>query len=215
MFNQIARYYDFLNHVLSFGIDRIWRKKLVDAIVIKEEMKVLDVATGTGDLLIEIKKRIPNCEAIGVDLAEEMLSIARKKSSLLFKRDDACNLSFSENRFDLLTISFGIRNVEDPEKALREFFRILKPGGQLLILEFSIPSNLFIKGIYLFYFRYILPSVGRLVSKNKKAYRYLNQTVEAFKQGESFSKLIQKSGFTEVVYSSLTFGVVTLYKGKK
>jgi len=215
MFNQIYKSYDFLNRLLSFGIDPYWRKRLVKKIHIKKNMHVLDVATGTGDLLIAIKRALPDCQATGVDMAEKMLSIAKKKSSFIhFYQDDACCLSVKDQSIDLLTISFGIRNVKDPLLALKEFKRVLKPKSQVLILEFSIPTNKMIKGIYLLYFRYVLPFVGGLFSKNMAAYTYLNQSVEHFPQGQQFLNLMHDAGFIDLSYTSMTFGVVTLYIGK-
>lgn len=215
MFNQIYKSYDFLNRLLSFGIDQYWRKKLVQKIHVRKNMHILDVATGTGDLLIAIQKAIPDCQAIGVDMSENMLSIAKKKApSIHFYQDNACCLSVQDQSIDLLTISFGIRNVKDPLLALKEFKRVLKPKSQVFILEFSIPRNKIIKRIYLLYFRYVLPFIGGFFSKNIAAYTYLNQSVENFPQGHQFLSLMNDAGFVDLSCTSITLGVVTLYIGK-
>ena len=222
LFNRIAHRYDLINRVLSLGMDIYWRRTLCRQIHQSEGMVFLDVATGTGDLLFSILKRVPQIKkAVGVDLSEEMLKRASAKkhrlakSPIQFKIDDACRLSDKAQSYDLLTIAFGIRNVPDVAQALKNFLRVLKPGGQVLLLEFSMPQNLFIKMFYLFYLRHILPRIGGLFSGDVDAYQYLNETIETFPYGEKFNILLRQAGFTKVHHRSLTMGVVTLYEGIK
>jgi len=224
IFNAIAPSYDFSNRTLSMGIDIYWRKQLIKRLVkTSEDMKLLDVATGTADLALAFCQK-HSCikAAIGVDLANNMLEIGRQKikhnhleSIIDLQTGDATNLDFADATFDVVSISFGIRNVENLEKALSEMSRVLKPGGQLLILEFSLPSNIVLRTLYLMYFRHILPTLGRLFSKHPQAYAYLNKTVESFPYGQKFADIIKLQGFAELNFRPLTFGIATVYEGKK
>jgi demethylmenaquinone methyltransferase / 2-methoxy-6-polyprenyl-1,4-benzoquinol methylase len=228
IFNQIASTYDFLNHLLSFGIDKKWRKKLLLSLPRhKNKLLVLDLATGTGDLAFEISKVASVAQVSATDLSEGMLEEARKKKSKMietskdyvrkvgFAIEDGCNLSFKNESFDATTVSFGIRNFPSTSQGLSEIYRVLKPGGRALILEFSLPKNFFFRHLYFLYFRYVLPFVGNLVSKHKDAYKYLNRTVEDYPYGASFEKLMLEAGFKNTSYQALTMGICTLYIGEK
>jgi demethylmenaquinone methyltransferase/2-methoxy-6-polyprenyl-1,4-benzoquinol methylase len=223
MFDRISARYDLLNHLLSFGQDIRWRKKMLRFIPEKDAPEVLDIATGTGDQAISIVRARPGIRHVtGIDLAKMMLEKGREKINklglsdrIVLKEGDACALKFSDGSFDLATISFGIRNVEDLDRALGEIFRVLRPGGKLLVLEFSLPSNSVIRSFYLFYFRYILPLLGGIISGDRSAYRYLNRTVETFPFGSDFCNFLERAGFVEVTARPLTFGVATIYQGRR
>lgn len=226
MFNQIAFRYDFLNKLLSFGIDKYWRKKLISKLPNGKPIDLVDIATGTCDVLIATQKNksIEIKEMVAIDPSAKMIGIGQKKiieknlysktSFYIAKAEKLSKLKLRK-KFDAVTISFGIRNMEDPLKALEEIYKILKPGGKLLILEFSIPSNFLFKQIYLFYFRYILPVIGGIVSKNFKAYRYLNETVEEFPYGEKLLKLLEQSKYLMTKATPLSFGIVNIYTAFK
>lgn len=220
MFDRIAPTYDLANRLISFGFDIRWRKKF--SALIPPCSRLLDVATGTGDLLINICQEHPQISGVGVDLAKNMLDFAQEKvkksqlaSRISLQQADASSLPFADESFDVVSIAFGIRNVKPMEVALKEFKRVLKPQGQAMILEFSLPQNFLVKWGYLQYFRHILPVIGGLISKDKEAYQYLNKTVEAFPTVDSFSNKLIESGFTEVVPISLSLGVATIYCARK
>jgi len=223
MFNRIAGRYDLLNHLLSFGRDIHWRKKVADILMDGDNLSVLDLATGTGDQLIYLLQNTNKIkQAIGTDLALEMLDIGRKKirksgleTIIKLEEGDAENIVYNDETFDLTTIAFGIRNVTNVSRTLSEMYRVLKIGGRSIILEFSLPENSLMRRFYLFYFRYILPLAGRLISGDSYAYRYLNQTVETFPYGQDFCELIGAAGFKNVGSVSLTFGIATMYYGDK
>jgi len=223
MFDGIAARYDLLNRVLSFGRDRAWRRALARQVRIRSGLRVLDAATGTGDVLAAVAGEHREIGlGVGWDMAGAMLGIARRKFARLGfddrlapARGDAQRVAFPDETFDAVTIAFGIRNVQDVGMALREFHRVLKPGGQLLTLEFSIPDNRPIRRMYLFYFRHILPFVGGIVSSDRAAYRYLNRSVESFPYGEAFCARIRAAGFVGVRRRPLTWGIATLYLGEK
>lgn len=223
MFDQISPTYDLANRVMTFNLDQIWRRKMVKMLPEKDGLFVLDCATGTADQLIcmmENSKRIER--AIGIDLAAEMVAIGEKKvkdkpyaEKLSFQIASALELPFEDNTFDCVTISFGIRNVTDVKKALAEFYRVLKPGGRLLILEGTVPKMKWLQMIHLFYLRNFLPRIGALISKNNYAYRYLNETIETFPAGEAFCSLMREVGFKEPQANLQTGGVATIYSGNK
>jgi len=223
MFDRIAPTYSLVNHILSFGRDFSWRRKLADALIKDRRLKVLDLATGSGDLLIEMLGRNPKItEAIGLDIARNMLAICRRKVARHGLSDratvlqgDAAATAFHDNSFDVVTIAFGIRNTPDVSRTLSEIRRLLKPGGTALALEFSLPSNRIIRALYLVYLRYLVPLIGRAVSRDKNAYRYLNKTIEGFYQAEDFCGLMDEAGFSEVTAKPLTFGIVSLYQAHK
>ena len=211
MFSEISDKYDFLNHFLSFGQDIYWRKKVANIIKnIPNNDKVIDVACGTGDLSIEINKKI-NKKIIGIDFCYEMLKIAKKKTKeLTFVNGDATNLPLKDNSFDILTIAFGIRNIPERKKALKEFYRVLKKKGNLIILEFSIPDNF----LFRFYFEKVLPFLGGIFSK-KEAYKYLPDSVKKFPSVSNFIKEINEIGFSRIEIFSLSLGTVKIYKCEK
>lgn len=221
MFDRIASRYDLLNRILSGRRDIAWRRSIAAFIKEMGDVFVLDVATGTGDVLLTIIDKCKNVtHGIGLDPAVKMLEIARKKTKdkglsdkIEYICGDALKLPFDDNFFDVVTIAFGIRNVTDVDLALREMLRVLKTGGQVIILEFSLPSNPFLRWCYLKYFRYILPILGSIISGDKKAYKYLNTTVETFPYGREFCGIMEKAGFVKVKAKPLTFGIATLYSG--
>lgn len=227
MFDEIASTYDVLNRLLSLGIDQRWRRKAVSHLPPAQDfpkIKLLDIATGTGDFLISLAKNDRVSSAVGADMSKKMLALCEQKiersrlrneKKIDVKVEDMTDLSFKENTFEAVTISFGIRNVENTLKALKETRRVLKKKGRLIILELSIPHHFLAKALYLLYFRYVLPFIGGLVSQNFKAYRYLNQTVENFPQGENFCSLLKEAGFDKIHYETITLGIVTLYTAEK
>ena len=223
MFDRIARRYDLLNHLLSLGQDIRWRKRVTGFLVNKYDQYILDLATGTGDQLLYMfscSDRIDR--ALGTDLALKMLDRGREKvkkrkleDRIVLEEGDAENIQYPDNIFDAVTISFGIRNLMSVERSLSEMYRVLKPAGRVLILEFSIPQNVMMRSIYLFYFRYLLPFIGSVISGDRYAYRYLNETVEGFPYGDAFCQLLRKSGFLNVSMYPQTFGIATIYCGDK
>jgi demethylmenaquinone methyltransferase/2-methoxy-6-polyprenyl-1,4-benzoquinol methylase len=218
MFNNIARRYDFLNHFLSLGIDKIWRKKAVRYLKdIKPNPTILDVASGTGDFAIATLKLSPQ-KVVGIDISEEMLNVGiqkiRKKKLdhiIELKKGDSENLEFEEQSFDGLTVAFGVRNFENLSKGLAEMHRVLKPGGKAVILEFSKPRVFPVKQIYHFYFRFVLPFIGKIVSKDSAAYTYLPESVNRFPEREDFIHELKKVGFKECIFKPLSFGIATIY----
>ncbi len=222
MFNNIAHRYDFLNHFLSLGIDTIWRKKAIACLKQENPKLLLDIATGTGDLAITANKILNPDKIIGIDISEGMLSFGREKLVKLNLQDkiqlmsgDSENTPFTENHFDAATVAFGVRNFENLDKGLAEINRVLKTGGSLVVLEFSKPKAFPIKQIYNFYFNQILPGIGKLVSKDARAYSYLPESVHAFPDGVDFINHLQKAGFKQTYYKTLMFGIASIYYGKK
>ena len=223
MFNEISQHYDLLNRLLSFGIDKHWRRSLAKYLRLEQKMNVLDLATGTGDVLLALAKEWPELnEGIGLDMAENMLALAKTKiekaglaKKLTVKKGDANDIIFSENTFENVTIAFGIRNVADPLVVLKEMHRVLIPQGKAFVLEFSLPQNKLLRRLHLFYLRRIVPSIGGLISGKKEAYRYLNQTIEAFPYGEDFLDLMRQAGFKRAGSHPLLWGVATIYVGDK
>ena len=219
MFNRISRWYDFLNHLLSFGQDIIWRRRAVSRLLEEKGEVFLDVATGTGDVAFEILRQRPSALVCGLDPASDMLKVAKKKASkkgrkVLLVSGEGENLPFPEESFDGITIAFGIRNVEDRAKALSEFFRVLKPGGVLVILEFSKPRGLF-GVVYDFYFNVLLPLIGWIVSGDREAYSYLPASVARFPEPCEFAKEIIRAGFRAVLFEPYTMGICYCYKAFK
>lgn len=221
MFDNIAHRYDFLNHLLSLGIDKNWRKKAIRSLKSSNPKRLLDIATGTGDLAFEAIKQMPHLELIGLDLSEGMLSKARVKAKnkaldkMQFVKGDSENLGFDNDSFDAITVAFGVRNFENLEAGLAEMHRVLRPGGRVAILEFSKPKMFPVKQIFNFYFKYILPQTGRLISKDSRAYEYLPESVQAFPEGVDFVRILEKTGFKKCKNQPLTFGICSLYTAEK
>ena len=222
MFDNIAPKYDFLNRFLSVGIDIIWRKKLISKLRQSKPAFILDVATGTADVAIEMAKTINPVKIIGLDLSNLMLNEGRKKVNELklnhvieLVQGDSENLIFPDNHFDAVTVAFGVRNFENLEKGLREIQRVLKPGATINVLEFSKPQHFPVKNIYSLYFSYILPVVGKLVSKDSSAYTYLPESVRNFPQGKEFLLILEKIGYKNCQCTSLTFGISSIYTAQK
>lgn len=221
MFNSIARRYDFLNHFLSLGIDRCWRRRAIKQLRDLDRPRLLDVATGTADMAI-MAQRMLGCKVVGTDLSAGMLAVGKQKIEELGKSDeislaeaDSEQLPFADGEFDALTVAFGVRNYENLDRGLQQMSRVLRSGGRMVILEFSHPQYFPFKQIYLFYFRYVLPFVGGLFSKDRKAYEYLPESVLAFPCGKEFEKHMIAAGVTPTKRISLTFGVATIYVGEK
>jgi len=221
MFDNISHRYDFLNHFLSMGIDRAWRKKAINLLRPSNPRQLLDVATGTGDFALQALSLNPD-KITGVDISEGMLQVGRKKmqerrvaDKIVLELADSENLPFPENKFDAVTVAFGVRNFEHLERGLEEIFRVLKPGGLAVILEFSRPRKFPFKQAYNFYFKFILPKIGRIVSSDKTAYTYLPESVEAFPDGEDFLRILRDIGYKQTQCRSLTFGISSIYTGTK
>ncbi len=221
MFNNIAHRYDFLNHLLSAGIDRGWRRKARKLLAKRNPKQILDIATGTGDFAIELTKLNPK-GIVGVDIAASMLDKGREKIAdkhlsgvISFEVGDSEKLRFANGSFDAITVAFGVRNFENLRKGLKEMNRVLNHGGMVVVLEFSKPRNVIFKGIYLFYFKRILPLLGRVLSKDPRAYTYLPESVEAFPDGQDFIDILQSQGFRECRQYLLTLGIASIYTGVK
>ncbi len=222
MFDAIAPRYDLLNHVLSAGLDRRWRDRAVDALALADGALVMDLCTGTGDLAIATVRRAPGASVVGIDFAGEMLRLGRAKvraaaldGRIRLVRGDAARIPIRDGSCAAATIAFGIRNVAEPERALAEIARVLKPGGRLAILEFGQPRIPGIRTLYSWYFRYLLPLVGRLVSKHQSAYSYLPASVGTFPPPDEFSRIIAATGFSQVRAVPLTFGIVYLFVAER
>ena len=221
MFDNIANNYDFLNHFLSMGIDILWRKKAVRLLKPFAPKLILDVATGTGDFALESLSLNPD-KIIGVDISRDMVAVGLEKvkkrklqNKIELKYGDSENLEFETNTFDALTVAFGVRNYENLEQGLSEMLRVIKPGGYVAIIEFSQPKKFPIKQIYNFYFKNILPGIGRIVSKDARAYTYLPESVGAFPHGNEFLKVLTKVGYNEVQAIPLTLGIASIYLASK
>lgn len=221
MFNNISHNYDFLNHFLSLGIDRLWRKRAITLLRPLKPSFILDVATGTGDFAIQAMALNP-AKITGVDISEGMLEVGRTKiqkrglsPKIELIAGDSENLGFEENKFDAVIVGFGVRNFENLEKGLGEMLRVLKPGGMLVVLEFSRPRTFPFRQVYNFYFKTILPKLGKLISKDKSAYTYLPESVEAFPDGKDFENILTKVGFKNTTCEPLTFGVSSIYTAQK
>ena len=221
MFDDISPKYDFLNHFLSFGIDRTWRRRLVKILGGKKPVSVLDVATGTGDLAIAIAALKPQ-KIVGIDISEKMLAIGRAKmiekgldQIISLQRADAEKIPFSDNTFAAITVAFGVRNYENLELGLSEMRRVLRPGGVMLILEFSHPESFPMKQLYAIYSRYVIPLMGRLISGNSMAYTYLPESVAAFPSGKNFLEILHKLGLKNTRQVRLSGGIAAIYHAEK
>ena len=221
MFNSIAPKYDFLNHTLSMGIDILWRKKAVKILKKSKPNKVLDIACGTGDFTIANLDSGAN-KIVGLDISEGMVNVGIQKikrkglsEKITLQVGDSEKINFKNEEFDGITVGFGVRNFENLEKGLSEMYRVLAPNGKVIILEFSKPKKFPVKQFYFFYFKYILPKIGRLISKDKTAYTYLPDSVKAFPDGEKFTSILEKAGFKETNIVSCSFGIASIYVGTK
>ena len=221
MFDNISKRYDFLNHFLSMGIDKIWRKKAVKILKKYNPKIILDIATGTGDFAISAMKTNPT-KIVGLDLSEGMLEIGRKKMKkkgldgiIEMIQGDSENLPFGDNHFDGYTVGFGVRNFENLEKGLSEMLRVLKPGAPGIILEFSKPKKFPIKQTFKFYSKFIIPIVGKTISKDAEAYSYLPESVAAFPEGQDFIDIMQKVGYKNITSRLVSGGIATIYVGEK
>lgn len=221
MFDNISHRYDFLNHFLSLGIDKGWRKKAVGFLRPLKPRQILDVATGTGDFAFQSLELNPE-KITGIDISEGMLDVGRRKVRerkldhvVELMSGDSENIPFDANTFDAVTVAFGVRNFQHLEQGLKEMLRVLKPGGMAVILEFSRPRKFPFKQVYSFYFKFILPKIGRVVSSDKAAYTYLPESVEAFPDGEEFLHILQQVGFKNTQCRVLTFGISSIYIGIK
>ena len=222
MFDNIAPAYDQLNHTLSWGIDKSWRKKAIDWLKPFNPQRMMDVATGTGDFAIQACRVLNPTELIGTDISEGMMNVGRQKvkeagleSRISFAKEDCTALSFPNNRFDAITVAFGVRNFEDLDKGLREMHRVLDTDGKLVILELSEPEWFPMKQLYALYSKVVIPTLGKLLSKDRSAYTYLPQSIKAFPQGEVMREIILKAGFSEARFKRLTLGICTLYTATK
>lgn len=221
MFDVISPKYDLLNHLLSLNIDKLWRKRAINRLKTFLPKNIIDIATGTADFAIEASK-IAGSKITGVDISEGMLNIGRKKISkkgldktINLVKADSESLPFKHETFDAATVGFGVRNFENLELGLSEILRILKPGGVFIILEFSKPVKKPFKQLYNFYFKRVLPLIGKRISKDERAYMYLPESVSEFPDGESFIKILKKVGFKNNVYFQQTFGIATIYQSQK
>lgn len=220
MFDNIAPKYDLLNHLLSMKIDVLWRNTLVKWMNKDQPKAVLDVATGTGDLAIAVQKGT-NAQVTGLDLSQQMLNVGIEKvkklnldSKISMMKGDAENLPFEDNKFDAVSVAFGVRNFENLTKGLSELRRVVKQGSSVYILEFSKVEG-FMAPLYMFYFKNILPFIGKMVSKDNRAYTYLPDSVNAFPYGEKMKKILLDTGFSKVEYKKLSLGIATIYKATK
>ena len=222
MFDNIAPAYDQLNHTLSWGIDRSWRRKAISLLKPYRPQHLLDVATGTGDFALQAYHTLQPTELTGTDISEGMMNVAREKAkqaglagAITFAKEDCTCLSFPDNRFDAITVAFGIRNFEDLDAGLKEMHRVLMPGGHLVILELSEPETFPMKQLYGIYSKAVIPTLGKLLSKDRNAYVYLPQSIKAFPQGEIMKDILEKAGFGQVSFKRLTLGICTLYFATK
>ena len=222
MFNNIAPAYDKLNHTLSMGIDRNWRKKAINMLRPFRPRRIMDVATGTGDFAILACRELQPDTLTGTDISEGMMEVGREKAKqahlsdkISFVREDCTCLSFADGSFDAVTVAFGVRNFEDLDKGISEMCRVLSPGGHLVILELSTPDRFPMKQLFTVYSRIVIPLLGKCISKDNSAYTYLPESIHAFPQGEVMQEVIRKAGFSEVSFKRLTFGICTLYMARK
>lgn len=224
MFDSIAPAYDFMNRMMTFGIDKLWRAKAVRLIKKNAPERVLDVATGTGDLALLLCRELRPKSLTGIDLSENMIEIARRKASQLrrtdgvditFRTADCLDLPFDDCAYDCVTVAYGVRNFEHLLQGYNEMHRVLSPDGMLCVIELSTPTSPFIKPLYRFYTKFVIPLVGRLVSHDVRAYSYLPESIAAVPQGNSMLELMRQAGFRETKFIPLTFGVCTIYLAKK
>lgn len=222
MFDKIAPSYDRLNHALSLGIDRRWRRTAVDALGIHQPQQILDIATGTGDFALLLAKRIKPQHIVGADISEGMMAVGREKvkeeglqNVISFQYEDCMQLSFPDGSFDAVTSSYGVRNFQNLDKGLQEMQRVLRPGGHLLIVELTPPPSFPMKQLFWLYAHVVMPLLGRLISHDDSAYTYLPASMEAFPQPEQMEGILRKAGFAEVQWRRFSFGISTMYLATK
>lgn len=222
MFDSIAFKYDFLNRFLSAGIDVSWRKKALNELKEIQPKKILDVATGTADVALLAYKILKPSQIVGIDISPKMLEIGRDKISKLKLQNhielltgDSETINFPDNSFDAITVAFGVRNFENLDKGLSEMFRVLKPGGKLVVLEFSKPTKFAFKKFYQLYMNFVAPGFGKMFAKNKEAYSYLNESVQAFPERATFTSILNSLGYKNTYYKSLSLGICCIYCGSK
>ena len=222
IFDSIADRYDFINGVLSLGLHTMWRKRVRESLPSGHNQKVLDLATGTADVAIELTNDRKVASVDGLDMSQEMIKLGDTKiksrnlqDKIKLRHGDAMTVPAKDCTYNAVTMAFGIRNVRDVEGCLRECYRVLKPGGRVLMLEFALPDNQLFKRLHLGYLRHVLPKIGKVLSGHSFAYKYLNETIETFPYGDDFVALLDKSGFENTKFSSLSFGIVNLYRGDK
>ena len=214
MFGAIARRYDLANHMLSCGIDFYWRKCAADTVASWRPGKIVDLATGTGDLALALQKKLPDAEVTGVDFLSEMLELAQMKGVSKTILADAMKLPFPDASFDCVTIAFGLRNMENWRGALVEMSRVLRRNGHLLVLEFSLPAGSIVRTLYRFYLHRCLPLLGSFLTKKKSAYDYLGDSIEEFPNGHAMIDLIEASGFEQATFQTLSYGIATMYTAR-
>ena len=221
MFDRISSNYDFLNHFLSLGIDKKWRMKVIKYLRPFDVKSVLDVATGTGDLAIQVHNSLSPNQIYGIDISKKMLEVGRQKiaknnlENVELELGDCEALRFENDHFDAVTVAFGVRNFQTPIKGLKEMNRVLKSGGKIAVLEFSTPRSKVFGKLYSIYFKYFLPRIGRFLSKDKRAYSYLQESVSVFPDFDLFTDMMKEAGFKNCKFQSLTFGICCLYTGEK
>lgn len=222
MFDRIAPTYDFLNHTLSLGMDIRWRKKAIAKVGAAPGQKILDIATGTGDVAVMLGRKYPGAEVHGIDISSNMLKRARAKAArydlsghVEFSQQDSENLLFADNSYDKATVAFGVRNFEDLQAGLREIYRVLKPGGRFVVLEFTKPGRFPFRQVFALYFKHILPFVGTIRSGDKRAYRYLYESVQAFPDYEDFIQVLEDAGFVRAQFDVLSLGICAIYTAHK
>lgn len=222
MFDSIAGTYDLLNHALSFGIDKGWRKKGINFLKPYAPKEILDIATGTGDLAITMYRKLTPRMIIGADISEGMMDVGRKKvyaagldKNISFEQQDCVRLTYPENSFDAVTAAFGVRNFENIGKGISEMYRVLRPGGHVMILELSTPSGFPMKQLYRIYSNTVIPLIGRCLSKEGNAYNYLPASIKVVPQGKDMTAILTNKGFKEAKFRTFTFGICSLYTGTK
>jgi demethylmenaquinone methyltransferase / 2-methoxy-6-polyprenyl-1,4-benzoquinol methylase len=222
MFDDIAFRYDFLNRFLSAGIDIKWRKKAINQIKDLQPQNILDVATGTADVAIMASSILKPKKIVGIDISDGMLEIGRKKvlkagleNIIELLNGDSETINFKDDSFDAVTVAFGVRNFQHLEKGLSEIYRVLKPGGKLVVLEFSKPKMPGVKGVYNLYMQVICPNVGKLFSKNRNAYKYLDESIKKFPEGKNFTNILDNLGYKDTYCKPLSFGICSIYCGTK
>lgn len=222
MFDSIAPAYDFMNSAMSFGLHRRWLKKAINIVAANSPTEILDVATGTADVAIALSRQLPDARITGIDLSEGMLEVGRKKVAkaslaqrISLQQADCLNLTFPDNSFDCITVAYGVRNFEHLLEGYKEMTRVLRPGGKIVVIELSTPRSAWVKPFYKFYTRCIIPLVGRIISKDIRAYSYLPESIAAVAQGVAMTALMTEAGLRNTTFRPLTFGVCTIYSATK